>query len=390
MTTNKKRQMGGQAAAAGVLYRVRILWFLVPGFLLLGGCSIVGPETSDKGRITIASWNVQALFDGIDNGVEYDEYSSAAGWNSEKYQARLHGISGAIKGINEGGGFNPDVLALIEVENPGILRDLAELPGMEYKWNFFAGVPGSAIGIGIFSRFPFTETRVHSAHFDHHSIPRPVAEVWINYGGESLVIMACHWKSKSGGARETELLRQAEAGIIARRLEEISAVYPETPVIILGDLNENHDDFVRTGAVYPCALMPDSEEAAAAIDALSVHPRPGFQSFLVLSPQKPPRPEYITGFSGAAVLYSPWEHSPGQDNDALPGSYYYDGAWETIDHFLLNAALFDKRGWEYGDFRVLGNNPFTNAGGIPHAYNPRTGTGLSDHLPILLDLVLEE
>ncbi|MDR2073148.1 MAG: endonuclease/exonuclease/phosphatase family protein, partial [Spirochaetaceae bacterium] len=278
----------------------------------------------------------------------------------------------------------------IEVENSEVLGDLAERFGMDYKWNFFAGVPGSATGIGIVSRFPFIVTQVHSAQFNGHGIPRPVAEIWLDCGGEALILMACHWKSKTGGARETESLRQAEAGIIARRLDEISATNPETPVIILGDLNENHDDFVRTGAVYPCALMPDSEDAAAMLGSSSAHPRPGFQNFLVISPQSPPRAEYIPKISDAAVLYSPWEDPAWKEGlSSLPGSYYYNGTWETIDHFLLNAALFNKRGWEYGGFLVLAESPFTGTGGIPHAYNPRTGTGLSDHLPIMLSLTVE-
>jgi endonuclease/exonuclease/phosphatase family metal-dependent hydrolase len=352
---------------------------------------MAGPEGPGTNKISILSWNVQALFDGIDTDLEYREYTSGAGWNNEKYQARLYGIAGAVKGIAEARGLTFDVLALIEVENSGVLGDLAEHFGMDYKWQFFAGAPGGATGIGILSRFPIAETLVHSAHFDAHGIPRPVAEVWIDYGGEPLVLMACHWKSKTGGARETEPLRQAEAGIIARRLDEISAANPETPVIVLGDLNENYDDFVRTGAAYPCALMPDSEDAAAALGLSSVHPRPGFQNFLVLSPQNPPRAEYIPKVREAAVLYSPWEDPAWKEGLCeSPGSYYYDGGWETIDHFLLNAALFNKRGWEYGGFSVLPEAPFTGAGGAPHAYNPRTGTGLSDHLPIMLNLVMEK
>jgi endonuclease/exonuclease/phosphatase family metal-dependent hydrolase len=349
--------------------------------LLLWGCSLTGPETdaSRTGNLVIASWNVQALFDGGDNGFEYDEYKNDAGWTDEKYRARLIGIAGAIKGANGDEGLNPDILALIEVENPAVLRDLAELPGMDYRWTFFASLPGGALGIGILSRFPFTETRAHSASFPGGSTPRPVAEVWVDCASGPLVIMACHWKSKLGGAGETEVLRRAEAGIIARRLEEINAASPGTPVIVLGDLNENYDEYSRIGGAYPCALLPDKEAAAEGVKA-ATHPRPGFQDFLVISAEKPPRNNCFTNINEAAVLYSPWEDSP------LKGSYYYNDEWETIDQFLLNDAFFDQQGWEFEGFWVPEAPPFTSANAVPHGYNPRTGNGLSDHLPIVLGI----
>jgi endonuclease/exonuclease/phosphatase family metal-dependent hydrolase len=349
--------------------------------VLFAGCSLAQTESelSRKDHLTIASWNVQALFDGADNGHEYDEYRTGTGWNSEKYQARLNIITGAIKGSDGNEGFNPDILTLIEVENPDVLRDLAEMPGMDYRWTFFAGAPDGAIGLGVLSRFPLTKTAAHSVYYSGGSIPRPVAEVWVETGTGPVVLMICHWKSKLGGEKETEAARRAEAGIIARRLEEISAEQPETPVIILGDLNENHNEFDRIGGGYLCALLPDSDRAAEMAKTLSAPIRPGFQDYLVVSTEKPPRSEFFED-AEPALLFSPWKEGD------LQGSYFYQDTWETIDHFLLNSAFFDKEGWEYESFRILDDSPFTNAQGIPYSYNPRTGSGVSDHLPIVLRL----
>lgn len=360
------------------------LLLLTALFLLVffpAGCSLAGSEI-DKAPtgLTIASWNVQALFDGSDDGFEYAEYTSGAGWNDEKYRARLNALTTAIKGGTGGEGFNPDILALIEVEHSGILQDVAELSGAEYRWSFFAGTPGSSIGLGVISRLPFTKTTAHSIYAAGGSIPRPVVEVWVENDNGPVVLLACHWKSKLGGEQATETARRAEAGIIVRRLEEIAADHPGTPVIVLGDLNENHDEFRKTGGAYLCALLPDNGEAADLAEASGGSLRPGLQDYLVISPQKPPRSGFFEGAAEASVLYSPWMDSRSQ------GSYYYDDAWETIDHFLINSALFDNLGWEYENFRTLEESPFTNAKGFPYTYNPRTGNGLSDHLPIVLSL----
>jgi hypothetical protein len=72
------------------------------------------------------------------------------------------------------------------------------------------------------------------------------------------------------------------------------------------------------------------------------------------------------------------------------GSYYYRDDWETIDHFLLSREFFDSSGWEYESCRVMDEAPFTNRGGYPATYNPASGAGLSDHLPLLLRLRLRD
>ena len=370
-----------------VLFLTGILW----------ACTFQETETSTD-HLTIVSWNVQNLFDGTDNGFEYSEFTNSAGWNNEKYQARLQSIAAALKGDN---GIKPDILALVEVENEGVIRDLADSSCLNYSWFFFAGTPlwsaGTLhgddalqpipIGLGVLSALPITGTMVHSFHSGNSSIPRPVVEVWIDTGSGPLVLLVCHWKSKREGEQKTESLRRAGAALITRRLAEIEAERAGTPVIILGDLNENHDEFFRIGAAYPCALLPDSAEAAALIQKSPAGIRSDFRDFLVLSGEKPPRLNFFS--ASVTGVYSPWfdpeERLPeSQSNTA--GSYYYKDAWETIDHFLLNGALFSGSGLAYGYFRVLAEPPFTNAAGRPNAYNPRTGNGLSDHLPIVLVL----
>jgi endonuclease/exonuclease/phosphatase family metal-dependent hydrolase len=357
--------------------------------LVLAACSFSEAKPHIE-QLTVVSWNVHNLFDGSDNGFEYAEYKNSSGWNDEKYRARLNTIAPALKDEN---GLGADIVCLIEVENQGVVEAVAKQSGMDYGWAFFAGAPDGAVGLGILSKLPLTKTRTHSFHSPDGTIPRPVAEIWIDTGRGQLVVFACHWKSKLGGEKETEVARRAGAALVARRIMEIEAKSPGTPVIVLGDLNENHNEFERIDAAYPCALMPDTEEAAELIQAAAQNPGPGaaFRDFLVISGQKPPRADSFN--AEISALYSPWLEKEAADEFNNPenflsakGSFYYQDDWETIDHFLLNAALFDKQGWDYEQFTVASEDPFTNAAGLPFAYNPRTGNGLSDHLPIVLRL----
>ncbi|MDR1970512.1 MAG: endonuclease/exonuclease/phosphatase family protein [Treponema sp.] len=358
---------------------------LLGAALLLAGasCEVAPGEAGDQEELSILSWNVQALFDGEDSGSEYSDYAETAGWSGEKYAARLNSLT---KGIGQISGGLPDILALVEVENPQTLRDLAA--GLRsgggkspYRHSFFANVNGMSLGIGVLSKVPLIRQQAHSFTGDSETTPRPVAEVWVEAAGAPLVLFACHWKSKLGGDAETEGLRRASARLILRRLREIEAEAPGTPVLIMGDLNENHDEYYRQAGRYICALLPDDPKAARHAGLYKGGSPAAQADFFVLSSDKPPRSSYFA--DGVTVLYSPW------GRELKGGSYFYNNDWETIDHFLLNAALFDGLGWDFSACEVLNSGDFVNAQGTPNLYNARTGGGLSDHLPLYLRVKLQ-
>jgi endonuclease/exonuclease/phosphatase family metal-dependent hydrolase len=350
---------------------------LLGGALFLGACSLSAAEgVSPAGTLRVVTWNVQALFDGNQTGTEYGEYLNEAGWAEEKFSARVNAISQAIDRIAGG---PPDVVALEEIENLQCLEALAtgELAKYGYGWTYFAKNKGASLGIGVLSRIPITEARSHGMVRDQEAAPRPVLELWLHPEDEPLALFVCHWKSKLGGDDNTEPLRRASARIILRRIREIRATRPEVPAVIMGDLNENYDEFYRRGGTTLSALLPDDPDASDLARSGYAGPS-GQRDFLVLSGEKPPAAAYFD--AAMPAFYSPWEQ------ELRKGSYYYKDQWETIDHFLLTEQCFDQKGWDFSSCRVLAQEPFVDEGGLPAAYNPRTGGGLSDHLPLLLVL----
>ncbi|QQO11322.1 endonuclease/exonuclease/phosphatase family protein [Breznakiella homolactica] len=338
-----------------------------------------GKNDIQSEAVTIVSWNSQTLFDGEEHGTEYSDYLPSEGWNTEKFNARLLSLGEAIQKIGKNG---PDILALQEVENPAVLELLAEkaLSGSGYGHSFFSKSPGTALGIGIISRFPLSSPKVHAIVFNGEAAPRPVLEIWIELENSPIVLFICHWKSKLGGDSTTETLRRASARIILRRLKEIENQTPGIPVLIMGDLNENHDEFYRQAGNYICAILPDDPKAAELAMQETVFrdssEEAGYQGdFLIISAEKPPKTVYFPG--AVQVFYSPWEQ------ELKNGSYYYKNEWETIDHLLFSPGWFDDAGWEFDSCAVVDTPPFTSVKGVPVPYNPRTGYGLSDHLPLM-------
>ncbi|MDR3335227.1 MAG: endonuclease/exonuclease/phosphatase family protein [Treponema sp.] len=358
------------------LYRYQMPMGVLISLLVLGACAVSKSEVSfdHSGTLRIVTWNVQTLFDGDEAGTEYDDYRAAAGWTGEKYRARLNSLAQGIDRIVAHG---PDLIGLMETENSQVLADLVNGPlaVYGYHWTAFTAHPGAALGIGVVSRFPLTETRVHSITVQGETIPRPLLEVRLQPQDTPVVLFICHWKSKLGSA--TESSRRASARVILRRLHELEQENPHLAVVIMGDLNENHDEFYRSDPSILSALLPDDPEAVERTITTKQISREQ-QDFLILSPHKPPRPEHFA--ADALTLYSPW------GTELQGGSYYYQGAWETIDHFLLPPSLFDLSGWDFDTCMVINQEPFINAKGHPATYNPRTGNGLSDHLPLMLTL----
>lgn len=353
--------------------------------LVLAGC---GPDETGPDVFIVAQWNVQTLFDGHETGREFSQFREAAGWTEEKYRARIVSLSRAILQMapEESFGSNglrrrarpmPDIIGFMEIENLGILEDFArgELSRHGYLWAAFASIPGAPIGVGFLSRLPIVDVRAHSITVEGVTAPRPLLEVRVKPAGRPVVLLLSHWKSKRGGDVATTPQRRASARVAQRRIGELKAAEPETPVIVMGDLNENHDEFYRHLGQLLTALLPDDPGAAL----LAAQRRPGSPpDFLVLSAEKPPRAIFFPG--NVHALYSPWK------TEKTGGTFYFRDRWQTIDHFLLCERFFDGTGWNYAGSSVLNHAPFVGADGTPNSYNPRTGRGLSDHLPLLLYL----
>jgi endonuclease/exonuclease/phosphatase family metal-dependent hydrolase len=296
---------------------------------------------------------VEALFDGHDDGIEYAEYRMSQGWSEEKYRSRLTAIAEAFQQAEEDA---PDVAVFIELENEGVLELLAGeyLAKYGYLHGYFSKKDGQALGTGILSRFPVTKALCHSYYRNGAVIPRPVSEVWIDADGEELVILVCHWKSKLGKPEVSQALRD-DAAILIRRIsaglrdgreaEGKAAV----PILLAGDFNQTADEFFEDG--FPLPVTRDMED---------------FRQHREEGP----------------LFWTPW----GTVLDG--GTYYYRENWESIDHFFLSGAFFDGRSWDYGGVKVLKGAPWTGSNGTPQSFNPQTGNGLSDHVPLRLTLVL--
>jgi endonuclease/exonuclease/phosphatase family metal-dependent hydrolase len=346
--------------------------------LFLFACVRCETTPAASGSVVIMSYNLQTLFDPVDQGGEYEEFRVSTGaWSEALYTKRLAALASAVAAASlpGGSGKGPDVLVVQEAENARVLRDLAEAAG---GYPYIAASPDedANLGCGVLSRYPITAVRAHRVRKPDgapSSVPRYLLEVELDIGGRSLVLIAAHLKSKLGGAEETEAERRAATAFASMLVGTRLADDPSLAVVIAGDFNENPDEFERIGRAYPTALMaPDA----------------GPGPWLLISGD---RGSFGTGsavadsalVARAPVLYCPWEEGGGY-------SYRYRGECERIDQLLLSPGLVSDGGCPLG-FQAFSAEPpefAIDADGNPLGWNARSGSGYSDHLPIRVRLTL--
>ncbi|SIQ63917.1 Endonuclease/Exonuclease/phosphatase family protein [Alkalispirochaeta americana] len=361
------------------------------GCILLGpalatalGCLLILP---DDDTITILSWNIENLFDAVDQGSEYHQFTSAGGWTERDYHRRKERIAQALQALRP----RPDIFIFLEIENREVLDDLMDrhLVDVHAPYRVFAKGPGAAIGIGVASRYPIRDARTHLARAGEFPPLRPVVETRIDLAGTDLVIFSNHWKSKRGGAPATEPLRRASAQLLAARVEQLYREEPDLSLLVAGDFNERPLEFELSGRSYPTALMPARELLALARElAAGEGNHPSW-----VTPEWIREGDHLIWDSSAreAILSSSLLDRPvfvnlWEDIDA-PGSFYFINRWERIDSMFLSPSLFSQdSALRFSAFSVPCPRDGCDSRGRPLSWedDPR---GVSDHLPLLLTLI---
>lgn len=333
--------------------------------VLLAGC---GPSPP----LVLLTYNVQNLFDAVDDGTEYSTYRSDAGWTTNRYYDRLKRLAHLLQDLLP---HRPDIIVLEEIEGPRVIGDLLrDFLRRDYAAVLAPETP-SAVRVAVLTRLPITAVRIHRSEAVavtaapgrrapvHLWRSRELVDVDLEWRGdvrgrapEVLRIVAGHWKSQSGGESETEPQRVQIAALIAAAIAVANSA-PRLGTVIIGDLNEDVEEYRQHGGRYRTALMPSD----------------------VRTPPSGPQPIRLTGDPASAgvdghrvVGFSPWLTS------STPGTYFHAGRWERLDQVIIvpgPETILETR------LEVIAHPDLVRDDGHPRAYNTRTGAGYSDHLP---------
>jgi endonuclease/exonuclease/phosphatase family metal-dependent hydrolase len=350
-------------------------------FFFLNSCQKRQSNANDiaffKGHIpdtiSVMEYNVENLFDMVDNGTEYPEYKPGAfNWTRSTFQVKIDNIASVIAAINA------DIAVVVEIENENAVNELQKVlreKGCPYKYRALGDKPNKTTTIPvILSRFPvFGITGYATPLNDKNDISRNILEANVFLGNDTLKVFACHWPSK----KEQESARLAVAGLLKKRLALLSS---SVHYVIAGDFNENYDECVD----FRTMGLDDT------------HGQTGINSVLGTAIAKAGSGEYVTKKNIGALAglrhFDPWFDIT-EDKRA---SEMFRHKNNSPDHILIPPSLLDSSRLSYVDcsFRVFTWDGRLLMNGEPYRWQMRfenkqkyhRAQGYSDHLPIILSL----
>ena len=305
---------------------------------------------------TVASYNVENLFDMQNNGHEYPEYRpNKHGWSHKTLQQKLANISEVICDLNA------DIIGLQEIENQNALKLLQKSLrqyGCHYKYSSISQTKQSAIQVALLSKFPIQSSR--DIIVSRLKGLRNILEVKIDIEDNPLYIYVNHWNSK----RSSESKRVASAKALQRRLRTLPV---STEYILLGDFNSNYNEYHtmeprhndtlgRTGINH--ILLTTSNNRLIRECSIKKIPYSHYNLWLELP------------------IYKRWSHN-------------FYGKKQGLDAILLPHSLLDGKGIDYvdGSFNVLKKSYLFHKKGYIYRWEYRNkrhrGKGYSDHLPVI-------
>ena len=314
----------------------------------------------------IGFYNLENLFDTEDDPLIDDSEFLPTGkklYTETVYQDKLGNLAEVLSQL--GKQETNDGLAIIgvaEIENKKVLEDLTAQPLLKdrkYQIVHYNSPDARGIDVGLLYN-PLYFKVLQSAplnvpHKDPDGSSRPTRDVLWVYGlfnGEPLHVFVNHWPSRRGCEEASAPGRKLAAGIAKEKIDSITAAYPNSKIVVMGDLNDD-------------PLSP------SVVDVL-----------------------YASGDASnlkKGQLYNPWTEYYKKGI----GTLAYQDAWNLFDQVIISQPFLKKE--QEGFFfqkAVIFNKPFLlQKSGKYRGYPLRTYdfdnyiSGYSDHFPVYIVLL---
>jgi endonuclease/exonuclease/phosphatase family metal-dependent hydrolase len=320
---------------------------------------------AESNMLVIASWNVENLFDTIDDPANpNDDGYTPEGWthwSTYRYTRKLSHLAKVIAAMK------PDILCMMEVENRLVLQDLVATLKKEQNYELPIilhrnGEDTRGIDIALLAKTAPATTNWFCA------VPtqRDVLACDFIIHDRPLTVLVNHWKSQLGKKEESDDIRRTEAKAVRKFIDARLAKEPSAAILVTGDFN----DMVNSPILVQTAGFSLSEELVRTNTAKRL----------------------LWNLSGT-LPESAW------------GTYYYAAAkrWSSFDSISvtpgmltnsLSAAPWQVKPETYSIFKYPDH---VDTNGVPRPFRyirskvdgNRMVMGYSDHYPVRVELKAE-
>lgn len=315
---------------------------------------------------TIAFYNVENLFDTLDDPKTFDDDRTPKGrdkWTENIYLKKSKNIARVISEIGKDiVGTSPSIIGLCEVENKKVLIDLInneELKNQGYGIVHFDSPDERGIDVGLLfntNRFTPIFTKAYSLYLKRENGETDFTRDHLLVSGyldkELIHFIVNHWPSRSGGRMRSEKGRILASQLNKKIIDSILATDSKAKIINMGDFNDNPTD----KSIKPI-LKTVANKSKINSDELF----------------NPTEKLYKKGF----------------------GSYNYRGKWDMLDQFMISSELLKSSGHFFLKAGVFNKKYLINQEGKYEGYPFKSFAGgkfldgFSDHFPIYMLLAKE-
>lgn len=348
---------------------MRYLKFICSILFLFVISSVKAQEKKAYKVHTIAFYNLENLFDTINDPTKFDEASPMMELKANRgeiYKKKVKNMARVLADIGAEVTHNtPAIIGVSEVENREVLEDVvndSSLLAKDYGIVHYHSPDARGIDVALlYQKKLFTpintsshELKIYDDNTRKRVYTRDQLLVSGQLDGELIHLLVNHWPSRSGGEARSRPKRVAAAKLSKHIVDSVLAINPYAKIFIMGDLNDNPTN-------------------ASVKDALKA--------------QKDRRKVGLKG------IYNPYEK---MYKSGL-GTTAYRDAWSLFDQILVTKPLLEK---DFSSFRfykagIFNKNYLISKKGQYKGYPHRSFSngaftdGFSDHFPVYVYVIKE-
>ena len=348
-----------------VRFSITIIFFNLLFFI--SSCKAENSSSSDT--IFVAFWNIENLFDTIDDPATEDEEflpSGAKQWTEERLDRKMYNLARVFKMMNEEKA--PDIIGVAECENKSLLELFVSKHFNEkkYKITYAESPDNRGIDCGfIYDADKFTLVEYHSYEIKklQHTPTRLILHTTLKLkkNDEEINLFVNHWPSRRGGASETEYKRIAAAQVLKEEVDKLFKSSKDAKIIIMGDFNDDPIDESILNVLKAIPFKCDNTDQAT----MKVPP-----------------------FELYNISYNLFEKGL--------GTITYNNNWNLFDQIIISSSLIKQKVISYlcDSFSIINNELTTTRSGkykgspFPTYGGNRYLGGYSDHFPVTAKFIV--
>jgi exonuclease III len=318
---------------------------------------------------TIAFYNLENLFDTINDPTKFDEASPMMELKTNRsnvYKKKAHNMASVIAKIGSKVSHNsPAILGVSEVENREVIEDVVNDPllvSKDYGIIHYQSPDARGIDVALlYQKKLFTPISTSSHElkiFDDLSHKRVYTRDQLlvsgNLDGDLIHVIVNHWPSRSGGEARSRPKRVAAAKLSNHLVDSLQGIDPYAKVFIMGDLN---DDPTNSSVKDVLKTEKNKEKVK---------------------------------FKG---IYNPYENF---FKNGM-GTTAYRDSWSLFDQILITKPLLEKNYSSFSFYKagIFNRQYLTTTTGQYRGYPFRSwsnggfSNGFSDHFPVYIYVIKE-